>query len=114
MTVVGIVIKIYKTTKKKNFKNRAVTSTRRLSHDNCINSFTPKVSFFLLSLVLNQLMIPYLIFLLIFIFFLLNIELVLLGEILFWSLEGVKGLMTFIDNTITIVQLDQQGNLRGT
>ena len=59
-------------------------------------------------------MIPYLIFLLIFISFLLDIELVLLGEILFWSLKGVKGLMTFIDNTITIVQLDQQGNLRGT
>ena len=59
-------------------------------------------------------MIPYLIFLLIFISFLLDIELVLLGEILFWSLEGVKGLMTFIDNTITIVQLDQMGNLRGT
>ena len=59
-------------------------------------------------------MIPYLIFLLIFISFLLDIELVLLGEILFWSREEVKGLMTFINNTITIVQLDQQGNLRGT
>lgn len=59
-------------------------------------------------------MIPYLIFLLIFISFLLDIESVLLGEILFWLLEGVKGIMTFIDNTITIVQLDQQGNLRGT
>ena len=44
------------------------------------------------NLVLDQLIIPKLIFFLILITYLVDIVLILSGEILFWSLMGVKGL----------------------
>ena len=74
-----------------------------------INLLTPKISLIMLltvchtvfcdvsleNLVLDQLIIPLLIFFYILITCLLDIELILEGEILSWSLMGVKGLNWF-------------------
>ena len=51
------------------------------------------------NLVLDQLIIPKLIFFFILITYLVDIALMLLGEILSWSLVGVRGLRAFVNST---------------
>ena len=94
-------------TKSGNWKNNCKFAEFDLkSCSKIFNSLTPKISFnnspyclpnsscnvSLENLVLDQLIIPWLIFFFILITFLLVIVLILKGEILSWSLVGVKGL----------------------